>query len=166
MDAQSQVLVPCNVTSAFEDVAFFTPPFIGEHMSKLDSQLSTAVASVPECLAAGYVDIASGMLLSVKTVDSHPSEVLDLVAAATADMFAGPNVSMIEKLFNKSRGVPDSGHHYFQEIIVNSDNLLHVFMRGKRYPDYVAVFVCRKSANLGMALTKARMAMPDLEACF
>ena len=135
-------------------------------MSKLDQQLNTAVASIPECLAAGYVDIGTGMLLSVKTVDSHPSEVLDLVAAATADMFAGPNVSMIEKMFKKSRGMADDNHHYFQEIIVNSDNLLHVFMRGKRYPDYVAVFVCRKSANLGMALTKARMAMPELEACF
>jgi hypothetical protein len=135
-------------------------------MSKLDQQLNTAVSSIPECLAAGYVDIGSGMLLSVKTVDSHPSEVLDLVAAATADMFAGPNVSMIEKMFKKSRGVADDNHHYFQEIIVNSDNLLHVFMRGKRYPDYVAVFVCRKSANLGMALTKVRIAMPALEACF
>lgn len=135
-------------------------------MNKLENQIASAVASIPECLAAGYVDIGSGMLLGVKTVDSHPSEILDLVAAATADMFAGPNVSMIERMFKKSRGVSDDGHHYFQEIIVNSDNLLHVFMRGKRYPDYVAVFVCRKSANLGMALTKARMAMPALEACF
>lgn len=134
-------------------------------MATLDQQLNTAVSSIPECLAGGYVDISSGMLLSVKTVDSHPSEVLDLVAAATADLFAGPNVTMIEKMFNKSRGIANDGHHYFQEIIVNSDNLIHVFMRGKRHPNYVAVFVCRKSANLGMALTKARLAMPELEAC-
>lgn len=134
-------------------------------MATLDQQINTAVASIPECLAGGYVDIASGMLLSVKTVDSHPSEVLDLVAAATADLFAGPNVTMIEKMFNKSRGMSNDGHHYFQEIIVNSDNLIHVFLRGKRHPNYVAVFVCRRSANLGMALTKARLAMPELEAC-
>jgi hypothetical protein len=133
-------------------------------MSKLDQQLNTAISSIPECLAGGYVDIESGMLLTVKTVDSHPSEVLDLVAAATTDLFAGPNVTLIEKMFNRSRGLPESSHHYFQEIIVNSDNLIHVFMRGKRYPNYVAVFVCRRSANLGMALTKARMAMPELEA--
>jgi len=146
---------------------FHSPLFtIESTMSKLDQQLNVAAASIPECLAGGYVDIASGMLLGVKTVDSHPAEVLDLVAAATADLFAGPNVKMIEKLFKKARGVADDGHHYFQEIIVNSDNLLHIFMRGKRHPDYVAVFVCRKSANLGMALTKARMAMPELEACF
>jgi hypothetical protein len=130
----------------------------------LESALSKASASVPECLAAGYVDVGSGMLMSMKTVDSHPREIIDLVSAATADLFNGPNISMIEKLFKRSRGLAEDGHHYFQEIIVNSDNLIHVFMRGKLKPEYVAVFVCRKSANLGMALTKARLTMPDLEA--
>lgn len=130
----------------------------------LDAVLTQAVASVPECLAAGYVDAASGMLLSIRTVDSHPREVIDLVAAATADLFNGPNVSMIETLFKRSRGISDDGHHYFQEIIINSDNLIHVFLRSKNMTDYVAVFVCRRTANLGMALTKARMAMPGIEA--
>lgn len=130
----------------------------------LETKLNALSNTIPECVAAGYVDIASGMLLAVKTVDSHPQEVLALVAAATADLFAGPNISSIEKLFKKSRGVPDDDYHYFQEILVNSDNLIHVFLRGRRYPDYVAVFVCRKSTNLGMALVKARLAMPELEA--
>lgn len=130
----------------------------------LDAVLNQAASTVPECVAAGYVDAASGMLLSIKTVDSHPREVIDLVAAATADLFNGPNVSMIERLFKKSRGLQDDGHHYFQEIIINSDNLIHVFLRGKTHPEYVAVFVCRRTANLGMALTKARLALPELEA--
>lgn len=129
----------------------------------LDAKLAALISTIPECVAGGYVDIGSGMLLAVKTVDSHPQEVIELVAAATADLFAGQNITMIERLFKKARGVPDDGHHYFQEIVVNSDNLLHVFLRGKRYQDYVAVFVCRRTANLGMALTKARMAMPELE---
>ncbi|MDD2925639.1 hypothetical protein [Rhodoferax sp.] len=133
-------------------------------MANLDQQLALASSAIPECLAAGYVDINSGMLLAIKTVDSHPREIIDMVAAATGDLFAGSNVTAIEKMFNKSRGLAESDHHYFQEIIVNSDNLIHVFLRGKQYPDYVAVFVCRKSANLGMALTKARIAMPNLEA--
>ncbi len=130
----------------------------------LDSKFPTFLATVPECVAGGYVDISSGMLLAVKTVDSHPQDVIALVAAATADLFAGQNITTIEQLFRRARGVQDNGHHYFQEIIVNSDNLLHIFIRGKKYPDYVTVFVCRKSANLGMALTKARMAIPDIEA--
>ncbi|GAD23726.1 hypothetical protein [Acidovorax sp. MR-S7] len=131
-----------------------------------ENALNQAASTVPECVAAGYVDISSGMLLALKTVDSHPQQVIDLLAAATADMFAGPNVSMIERLFKKARGLQDDGFHYFQEVIVNSENLIHVFLRGKINPDYVVVFVCRKTANLGMALTKARLALPALEAAF
>lgn len=134
-------------------------------MANLDQQIAAACSTIPECIAGGYIDIASGMLLSVKTVDSHPAEVLDMLAAATGDLFAGPNVVAIENMFKKARGLATAEKpRYFQEIIVNSENLIHVFLRGKRYPDYVACFVCRKTANLGMALTKARAAMPEIEA--
>lgn len=67
---------------------------------------------------------------------------------------------MIEQIFKKARGLANNDHHYFQEIIVNSDN----FVRGKNKPAYVACFVCRRSVNLGMAITKVRAAVPDLEA--
>ncbi|MDR2220512.1 MAG: hypothetical protein LBE24_08050 [Methylobacillus sp.] len=130
----------------------------------LDKAVNQVVASVPECLAGGYVDLTSGMLLGIKTVDSHPQEIIDLLAAATADLFQGQNVSMIETMFKRARGLKEDNHHYFQEVIVNSDNLIHVFMRGKLYPDNVLVLVCRKSVNLGMVLTKARMTLPMVEA--
>jgi hypothetical protein len=133
-------------------------------MSNIDNTLQKAVTSIPDCVAAGYVDLSSGMVLSIKTVDSHPAEVFELLAAATTDLFQGPNVSAIEKIFRKARGLPENNdHHYFQEIIVNSDNLIHVFIRGKRQMQ-VACFVCRKGANLGMVLTKSRLAMPEIEA--
>lgn len=128
----------------------------------MDSELQKAVSEIPECVAAGYVDMSTGMLLGVKTVDSHPQEVLEIVAAATADMFQGSNVTLIEGLFKKARGV-DSAHHYFQEMLVLSDNLIHVFSRCKGNEDHVCVFVCRKSANIGMVLAKARAAIPSLE---
>ena len=130
----------------------------------LDQELAKAQQTIPECVAVGFVDMTTGMLLGVKTVDSHPQEVLDLVAAATGEMFQGPNVAAIEKLFKKTRGVSDEKHHYFQEIIVLSDNLLHVFQRCKRNESLVLCVVCRVSANLGMVLTKARGVLPAVEA--
>lgn len=133
-------------------------------MSNLDDAIQQAVATIPECLAGGYVDISSGMLLGIKTVDSHPQEVLEMLAAATADLFQGPNVVTIENMFKKARGLPMDDFHYFQEIIVNSENLIHIFMRSKESQDQVVTFVCRKSANLGMVLTKARAALPKVEA--
>lgn len=132
-------------------------------MMQLESTIQKVIRDIPECVAAGYVDMATGMLLAVRTIDSHPREVLDLVAAATADLFQGSTVTAIEKLFRKSRGVKDDGHHYFQEMVVFSDNLLHVFLRGRKNPDHVVAFVCRKSANIGMVLTKSRLSMPTIE---
>ena len=128
----------------------------------LDQAIQTAISEIPECIAAGYVDLSTGMLLSVKTVDSHPSEIMDILAAATADLFQGTNVAMIESLFKKARGVENNDHHYFQEILIMSDNLLHVFARMKTNEEHVVCFVCRKSVNLGMALTKARSALPKI----
>jgi hypothetical protein len=131
-------------------------------MADLATTISKAITTIPECLAAGVVDVASGLLLDIKTVDSHPNEVIDLLAAATSDLFQGPNVVAIENLFKKSRGI-ETNEHYFEEVIVNSKNLLHVFIRGRRNQDYVVCFICRKTVNLGMALTKARGSMPDIE---
>lgn len=130
----------------------------------LDDAINEVQRSVPECVAAGLVDIKTGMLLAIRTVDSHPQEVIDLVAAATGDLFQGTNVITIENMFKKGRGVSDDNHHYFQEIIVLSDNLVHVFQRCKRKVDLVLVTVCRISANLGMVLTRARMTLPKIEA--
>ena len=93
----------------------------------LDKALSAAQTDVPECVAVGYVDMSSGFLLGVKTVDSHPGEILDLVAAATGDLFQGKNVTEIERLFDQSRGITNraAGAHYFNEIVVFSTNLIH-----------------------------------------
>ena len=130
----------------------------------LETAINDVQKTVPECVAVGLVDIKTGMLLAIKTVDSHPQEVIDLVAAATGDLFQGANVTQIEKLFKRIRGVADDGHHYFQEIIVMSDNLIHVYQRCKRNEDTVLVTVCRISANLGMVLTKARASLSGVEA--
>ena len=134
-------------------------------MANIETELQKTISSVPDCIAAGYIDLDSGMVLGMKTVDSHPIEVLNLVAAATADLFQGPNVAAIEKMFRIARGLPEDGRHYFQEIIVNSDNLIHIFLRNKSQK-HVLVIVCRKGANLGMVLMKIRLALPSVESSF
>lgn len=119
-------------------------------------------SQVPECIASGLVDMSTGMLLAVDTLDDHPSEVLDLLAAATFDLFQGRNVVMIEDIFKARRGVQDD-RHYFQEILVHSDNMVHVFLRSTNQ-DIVAVVVCRKMANTGMLFAQARLIMKQLDA--
>ncbi|PBC67631.1 hypothetical protein BX265_8250 [Streptomyces sp. TLI_235] len=131
----------------------------GTSMSDRVSGLVKILRSdVPDCVASGVIDMTTGMLLAVETVDSHPSEVLDLLAAATLDLFQGRNVAMIEGIFKERRGVV-SDRHYFQEILVNSDNLTHLFLRMEGEEDVVAVVVCRKSVNVGMLFAQTRRAL-------
>jgi len=87
-----------------------------------------------------------------------------MVSAATADLFQGSNVVAIEDHFKAARGQKKDDTHFFQEIIVFSENLIHVFVRTKAYPEHVIVFISRKNANIGMVLTKARMAIEPITA--
>ncbi|MFV8749450.1 hypothetical protein ACNOYE_02735 [Nannocystaceae bacterium ST9] len=121
----------------------------------VETILVKTMSEVPKAVAAGVVDMSTGMLLGVKTVDSHPQEILDLVAAATKDLFEGDNVTNIENTFKRVRGV-NTSERYFKEILVMSTNLLHIFARLRRYESAVIVVVCRADANVGLALTKMR----------
>lgn len=114
----------------------------------------------PDCVASGAVDMSTGMLLSYETVDNHPPEVLDLLAGATLDLFQGRTVQMIEDVFKERRGV-ESDQHYFQEILVNSENLTHLFVRMNDEQDVVAVVVCRKAVNVGMLFAQVRRVVKE-----
>ncbi|WP_340687094.1 hypothetical protein LCL61_13135 [Amycolatopsis coloradensis] len=128
----------------------------GQNMSdQMTLMVKQLRQEVPDCLASGVVDLATGMLLAVETTDSHPSEVLDLLAGATLDLFQGRTVVMIENIFKERRGV-SSAEHYFQEILVNSANLTHLFIRNNHNADVVAVVVCPKSVNIGMLFAGTR----------
>jgi predicted regulator of Ras-like GTPase activity (Roadblock/LC7/MglB family) len=120
-----------------------------------DAIVKTLISEVPKAVAAGVVDMNSGMLLAMKTVDSHPQAVLDILAPATRELFEGELISTIEDLFKRARGVQTT-ERYFQEVIVTSTNLLHFFGRVKSNPATVAVVVTRADANLGMVVMKAR----------
>ncbi|MFE6921590.1 hypothetical protein ACFVAV_11135 [Nocardia sp. NPDC057663] len=134
-----------------------TPANMTEH---LGATVKSLRAEVPDCVAAGIIDMSTGMLLSVETVDNHPPEVLDLLAAATLDLFQGRNVVMIEDIWKERRGIR-SDDHYFQEILVNSNNLTHLFLRAESRDDLVVVVVCRKTVNVGMLFAQSRRVLKD-----
>jgi hypothetical protein len=129
----------------------------------VNNSLKAFRRDVPDCIGVGVVDISTGMLLAVDTADKHPSEILDMLAAATADLFQGKTVTQIEEAWKHIRGSADE-RHYFQEILVNSDNLVHLFMRSKANPDLVAAVVCSRDVNIGMLFAQGRQVMKSLDA--
>jgi len=121
----------------------------------LDKALEASIKNVPKAVAAGVVDMDSGMMLDMKTTASHPQEVFDFLAAATKDMFEGENVVTIEDIFKKARG-SKSKERYFKEIVVYSTNLLHYFTRLPGKNSIVYGVVCSADANVGLVMVKAR----------
>lgn len=120
-----------------------------------EAAIKSAMDDVPKAVAAGIVDMASGMMLSMKTLDSHPQAVIDVLAPATKELFEGDMVLHIENLFKKSRGV-ESDERYFREIMISSKNLWHYFGRFESNSQIVLCVVARGDVNMGMFLVKAR----------
>ena len=121
----------------------------------VESTVKRAMEEVPKVVAAGVVDMNSGMLLSIRTVQSHPQQVIDILAPATKELFQGDLVTTIEDLFKKARGV-SSDEHYFQEILISSTHLWHYFGRLKSSALTVLTIVARADVNMGLFLVKAR----------
>jgi predicted regulator of Ras-like GTPase activity (Roadblock/LC7/MglB family) len=128
----------------------------------VESTLKSFRHNIPEYLASGVVDMSTGMLLDADTIDDHPRDILDVLAAATADLFRGRTVTQIEELWQEQRGVAEQDR-YFQEILIYSTNLVHLFIRSRSNQDIVAGVVCRRNVNLGMLFAQARRVMRELD---
>ncbi len=129
----------------------------------IDRSLNLALKAVPKAVAAGIIDMDSGMLLGIKTSSSHPSEVFDFLAAATKDIYEGDNVTAIEDIFRESRGEKNNGERYFKEIVIFSSNLLHYFKRIPDNPSTVFSVVCSIDANIGLVLVKSRGIVKNIQ---
>jgi len=128
-----------------------------------DDTLARLHEKVPHCLAVGLVHMTTGMLLGVKSADSQSNPILDLVAAATGELYRGSQVSAIESLFKTVRGAETGKNGHFQEIVILSKDLVHVLQRCKKSEHLVLVVVCRRSGSLGNLLSRARSELEAVE---
>lgn len=134
-----------------------------EVIVSLDKVLRESMATVPGCLAAGCVNMNLGMLLALHTLENHPREIFDLFAGATTELFQGGYTMEIENVWRKLRN-QSSGNHYFKEIIVMSDNNIHVFLRGKTNQELAIVYITPNTENIGMVLSRSRLTVEKIEA--
>ena len=130
----------------------------------LEASLQRLTAAIPDCLASGYLDTESGHLLGVSATDSRLSPGLGILGGAATDLLQTATVSLIETLFTTSRSAEAGNAAHFQEVVVLSGDSLHIFLRTRRRPNRVACFLCRKGANIGLVLAKARLCLDVMAA--
>jgi len=125
---------------------------------KLDDVIDTVRNAVPECLAAGVVDLPTGMLLAVRVDGDRRGSDLDLLATSAEMLFQGSRLPQLAQAF------AETGESTVQDVVVVSDGAAFIFQRCRRRPGVAVVTVSRASANLGMALARARQALAGVEA--
>lgn len=123
---------------------------------KRDDVIDSVRQAVPECLAAGAVDLATGMLLAVRADAGRSGDDIDLLAASADDFLGGPRLAQLARAFS-------DGGATVQEVIVVADAVVFVFQRFRRRPGVALVTVSRASANLGMVLARARQSLTAVE---
>lgn len=129
----------------------------------IEAALETAMKTIPDCVAAGYIDMETGMLLGTHVNEPENADVLDRLAMAVSNLFQGRGVLAFEELLRRSvtEGTEQPG---FGEIAVFAGDHLNIFLRTKAYPDHVVCYVCRASANVGLALTKSHLSLGPVAA--
>ncbi len=128
-------------------------------MVGLENAISTVVASVPGCLAAGVVDIHTGMLLDITTPDGQAREVSDLVLARTNNLLESDDLLGSGGRSHAGRAASRAPDRSGRDIVVHGDELLHIFQRGAHDDGVAVMAVCRITGPLEPALVRARGAM-------
>ncbi len=131
-------------------------------MGKIDDACKQVVDNVDGAVACGVVDLDTGMLLGIYNSSSYTQSLNEIVAAATMDLFRGPNVGRIEQMVRKHRGLPENGDHYFQEIHVTSANNYH-FAKTMKGGKAVMMLVTKKTTNIGMGWAQLKSVLPIVE---
>ncbi|HMV99525.1 MAG TPA: hypothetical protein PLL06_12960 [Acidobacteriota bacterium] len=132
-------------------------------MGRMDDACRDVVSKVDGAVACGVVDLETGMLLGIHNVAQYTQTLNEIVAAATMDMFRGPNIGRVEQLIRAHRGQPENGEHYFQEIHVTSNHNYH-FAKTLKGGRAVIMLVTKKTTNIGMGWAMLKSVLPSVEA--
>ena len=118
-------------------------------------------SDVNGAIAVAVVDLSSGMPLQVyHRVSYFTQDYVDLVSAASVDMFRGRNVAKVEEQLADQRNRPLS--HSIQEVLMTTEGTIHFMAVLPEKKDILALLVTNKKVSIGMGWAVLRNALPEL----
>lgn len=127
----------------------------------VETTLKSFRQDIPEYIGSGVVDLSTGMLLGFDTLDEQPREILDVMGAAVADLFAGRTISQIESMWRHHHQVAEN-QRSLQEVLIRSAGMVLLLLHSP-YDDIVTAVACRRDVNIGMLLAQARHVMREFD---
>ncbi len=118
-------------------------------------------SDVNGAIAVAVVDLSSGMPLQVyHRVSYFTQDYVDLVSAASVDMFRGRNVAKVEEQLADQRNRPLS--HSIQEVLMTTEGTIHFMAVLPEKKDILALLVTNKKVSIGMGWAVLRNALPEI----
>lgn len=115
-------------------------------------------SSVPECVAAGFIEMKTGQVLDVVTFERHQQTLANRIG----DPLWQCRAAGLEPMFLRTRPSNDVDDRYFREVLVLSNSLIHLFQRCGSPSDVVLMTVWQSTANLESILDRLRRQLPAL----
>ena len=129
-------------------------------IEKIDIACERIVHVVEGAVACALIDLRTGALLGIHNSDGPSPDQNEIVAAATVDLFRGPNTSRIEGMLRPTRTAESDPS--FEEVQLTSKHSLH-FAKTLRNGQAVILLVTHRSTSLGMGWAQLRAAIPIFE---
>jgi len=156
------------ITLSFEQVLDLIPTQVGEAVVApppsscriLDSYCRKVLDIVSGSMACGVVDLSTGILLGSSHIfPTFTSAHLDVLAAASVDMFRGRNVRRIEEMLSKIHG--EEIRDTFEEIFISTTHTNH-FIKLIRDKKALAILVAKATTHLESGWSGLRNSIPML----
>jgi hypothetical protein len=133
---------------------------------RLKLALQDTVNNVPDCVAAGYVNIDEGRLVELYAADEAVRHLVGVTVLGAAELFEATNyaAASLRRLAAGDDAFDESQDEPMRELMLRMQSLLHLFMRCQRHPQCAVIVSCAEGVSPGIALSQARLALPAIEA--
>ncbi len=129
-------------------------------VERIDIACERIVHVVEGAVACAVIDLRTGTLLGIHNAGGSSLAQNEVVAAATVDLFRGPNTSRIESMLRRSGAA--EGDSSFEEVQITSKHSQH-FAKTLSSGGAVIMLVTHRSTSLGMGWAQLRAAIPIFE---
>lgn len=130
--------------------------------AQIDAACRAVVERVDGGVACGVVSLETAELIGYYTAMASARSLNDFLAAATMDLFRGPNICRVEQMVRAHRGIPEDGEHYFAEFHIASLHNFH-FAKTLKGGKAVMMLVTEKTSNIGLGWAQLNAALPEVE---
>lgn len=130
-------------------------------MANLNDICRSIVENTEHALAAGVVDLDSGLLLGVSHgVNYFNQEILDTVAAASVEMFRGRSTQTVETMLADLRGTEPGNS--IQDLHFSTGQTHHFMTVVPNKPSALAILVTRNKVRLGFGWTSLQNRLEEI----